>query len=45
MAERLRAAGFSPNIRHRDLASPPSDTIEALPGIAVDGDTVSEYKE
>ena len=28
MAERLRGAGFSPNIRHRDLASPPSDTIE-----------------
>ena len=29
MAERLRAKGFSPNVRHRDLASPPSDTIEA----------------
>ena len=29
MAERLRDAGFSPNVRHRDLASPPSDTIEA----------------
>jgi UPF0042 nucleotide-binding protein len=29
MAERLRSAGFSPNVRHRDLASPPSDTIEA----------------
>jgi UPF0042 nucleotide-binding protein len=29
MAERLRANGFSPNVRHRDLASPPSDTIEA----------------
>ena len=28
MAERLRKAGFSPNVRHRDLASPPSDTIE-----------------
>jgi UPF0042 nucleotide-binding protein len=28
MAERLRKAGFSPNIRHRDLASPPSDTVE-----------------
>jgi len=24
-----REAGFSPNVRHRDLASPPSDTIEA----------------
>ena len=30
-AERLRNAGFSPNVRHRDLASPPSDTIEADP--------------
>jgi len=28
MAERLRGAGFSPNVRHRDLSSPPSDTIE-----------------
>ncbi len=28
MAERLRGNGFSPNVRHRDLASPPSDTIE-----------------
>jgi RNase adapter protein RapZ len=32
MAERLREAGFSPNVRHRDLASPPSDTIERNPG-------------
>ena len=31
MAERLRQAGFAPNVRHRDLASPPSDTIEADP--------------
>jgi len=31
MAERLRKNGFSPNVRHRDLASPPSDTIEADP--------------
>ena len=28
MAKRLRNAGFPANIRHRDLASPPSDTIE-----------------
>jgi UPF0042 nucleotide-binding protein len=28
MAERLRKAGFAPNVRHRDLASPPRDTIE-----------------
>jgi UPF0042 nucleotide-binding protein len=31
MAERLRQAGFAPNVRHRDLASEPSDTIEADP--------------
>ena len=34
MAERLRSAGFAPNVRHRDLASPPSDTIEGHPGRA-----------
>jgi len=34
MAERLRAAGFAPNVRHRDLASTPSDTIERHPGRA-----------
>jgi UPF0042 nucleotide-binding protein len=34
MAERLRRAGFSPNVRHRDLASRPSDTVE---GNARDG--------
>jgi UPF0042 nucleotide-binding protein len=28
MAERLTRAGFTPNVRHRDLSSPPSDTIE-----------------
>lgn len=32
MAERLRKAGFAPNVRHRDLASPPRDTIERHPG-------------
>ena len=32
MAERLRRAGFSPIVRHRDLTSPPSDTIEEEPG-------------
>ena len=31
MAKRLRGAGFSPNVRHRDLAAPPSDTIEEQP--------------
>jgi UPF0042 nucleotide-binding protein len=32
MSERLRRAGFAPNVRHRDLASPPRDTIEPHPG-------------
>jgi UPF0042 nucleotide-binding protein len=32
MAERLGRAGFAPNVRHRDLASPPRDTIERQPG-------------
>lgn len=31
MEARLRGAGFSPIVRHRDLASPPSDTIEGSP--------------
>ena len=31
MAKRLHGAGFSPIVRHRDLASPPSDTIEGHP--------------
>jgi UPF0042 nucleotide-binding protein len=34
MAERLADAGFAPNVRHRDLALPPSDTIERHPGRA-----------
>jgi UPF0042 nucleotide-binding protein len=32
MAERLRAAGFTPNVRHRDLASAPNDRIEDKAG-------------
>ena len=31
MANRLRARGFSPNIRHRDLTLKPSDSIEEHP--------------
>jgi UPF0042 nucleotide-binding protein len=34
MAERLSHAGFAPNVRHRDLALPPRDTIERHPGRA-----------
>jgi UPF0042 nucleotide-binding protein len=32
MADRLQRSGFTPNVRHRDLTSPPSDTIERHPG-------------
>lgn len=32
MAERLQAAGFTPNVRHRDLALEPSDRIEDRSG-------------
>ncbi|WP_309660754.1 RNase adapter RapZ [Sphingomonas sp.] len=32
MAERLRRAGFSPNVRHRDLGSRPNDTVEENAG-------------
>jgi len=32
MAERLQRSGYAPNVRHRDLTSPPSDTIERHPG-------------
>jgi UPF0042 nucleotide-binding protein len=42
MAERLRRSGFSPNVRHRDLASPPSDTIEAGPGHEAETGELSE---
>jgi UPF0042 nucleotide-binding protein len=49
MASRLRTAGFSPNVRHRDLASEPSDTIEENPGHAptdnAGGDSGSELNE
>ncbi len=44
MAERLRAAGFTPNVRHRDLSSSPSDRIEDRAGIAA-SESGSELKE
>jgi UPF0042 nucleotide-binding protein len=34
MAQRLQKAGFTPNVRHRDLASAPRDTIERHSGRA-----------
>ena len=42
MAERLRAAGFAPNVRHRDLASPQSDTVERHPGRTAAGESEDE---
>jgi UPF0042 nucleotide-binding protein len=39
MAKRLHQAGFSPIVRHRDLASPPSDTIEGQPAGYLAADT------
>jgi UPF0042 nucleotide-binding protein len=37
VAARLRAAGFSPTLEHRDLATPPRDGIERSPGTRADG--------
>jgi UPF0042 nucleotide-binding protein len=42
MSERLRGQGFAPNVRHRDLASPPSDTIERHPGHAAESESEDE---
>jgi UPF0042 nucleotide-binding protein len=42
MGERLRGQGFAPNVRHRDLASPPSDTIERHPGHAAESESEDE---
>jgi UPF0042 nucleotide-binding protein len=40
--ERLRRSGFTPNIRHRDLTSPPRDTIERHPGRTAESDSEDE---
>lgn len=45
MAERLRAAGFTPNIRHRDLASAPNDRIVDRAGRATGTEIGSELNE
>ncbi len=45
MAGRLQAAGFSPNIRHRDLASTPNDRIEDKAGNAAASESGSELNE
>jgi UPF0042 nucleotide-binding protein len=45
MAERLRRSGFAPNVRHRDLASPPSDTIERQSGPATESESEGEVNQ
>ena len=45
MAERLRAAGFAPKIRHRDLASQPNDRIEDRAGESADSASEGELKQ
>jgi UPF0042 nucleotide-binding protein len=45
MAERLQAAGFSPSLRHRDLAFAPNDRIEDKAANAPAGESGSELKE
>lgn len=42
MAERLEAAGFTPNVRHRDLASAPNDRIEDKAGRPTGSESGSE---
>jgi UPF0042 nucleotide-binding protein len=42
VAERLRRSGFDPNVRHRDLASPPRDTIERPQGRAASSEGEDE---
>ena len=45
MAERLRAAGYSPNVRHRDLASAPNDRIEDRSGRSAGNESGSELNQ
>jgi UPF0042 nucleotide-binding protein len=45
MAERLRNAGFAPNVRHRDLKSAPSDRIEDEAARAAASESGSESNE
>ena len=45
IAERLRRAGFSPIVRHRDLASQPSDAIEGQPAGESGSESGSELDE
>lgn len=42
VAARLRAAGFSPSLDHRDLATPPRDGIERSERAGTDGFKVNE---
>jgi UPF0042 nucleotide-binding protein len=45
LAERLQSTGFSPNVRHRDLASPPSDTFDGDRSVATGRTSESELSQ
>jgi UPF0042 nucleotide-binding protein len=45
MAERLRRSGFAPNVRHRDLTTAPSDTIERHPAHAAQSESEGEVNQ
>lgn len=45
MADRLRAAGFSPNVRHRDLSSLPGENVVGQPNRAAMSETESELSQ
>lgn len=45
MAKRLRSAGFSPIVRHRDLATQSSDTIEGTPANTPPGELGSRASD
>jgi len=45
VAERLRASGFSPNVRHRDLARGPANAFEPQPGPAGEAEGESELSQ
>ncbi len=45
MAERLRASGLGPNVRHRDLQSTPNDRIEDRLERTAEGKSGSEYSK
>jgi UPF0042 nucleotide-binding protein len=45
VAERLRASGFSPNVRHRDLARAPANAFEPRSGTSGEVEGESELSQ